>query len=82
MITSIARAEKPSDAARLWADHVVRIEVRNVYGNKVVYPVCDKAKTFAAIAGSKTLTHAILCLIERLGYEIESQADADYRTAR
>ena len=42
----------------------------SVYGEDKVYPVCDKAKTFASIAGTTTLTHNTLCLVERLGYEI------------
>ena len=47
------------------------VKVREVYGNKTIYPVCEKAKTFAQLAGQKTLTHSNLCLIERLGYTIE-----------
>jgi hypothetical protein len=58
------------------------VEVRSVYGNKTVYPICDKAKQFAKIAGSKTLTHHTLCCIEALEYEIVSRADADYRNAK
>jgi hypothetical protein len=47
--------------------------VRNIYGNKTVYPVCDKAKIFAQIAGHSTLTSATLDGIRRLGYLIEVQ---------
>jgi hypothetical protein len=49
----------------------IQIQIRNVYGNEQAYPVCDAAKTFAEIAGSKTLTPATLRKIQRLGYEIE-----------
>jgi len=49
----------------------IQIEVKDVYGNKTVYPVCETAKSFAALAGTKTLTHAALCIIERMGYAIE-----------
>ena len=48
------------------------IEVRNVYGIATVYPVCEAAKLFAQIAGTKTLTHHTLALAERLGYLIEA----------
>ena len=50
--------------------NTIEIEVRNIYGESKVYPVCDKAKTFASIAGTTTLTHGTLCLVERLGYVI------------
>lgn len=49
----------------------IQIEIKNIYGNETVYPACDKAKLFAKLAGTKTLTHAALCNIEQLGYEIE-----------
>jgi hypothetical protein len=49
------------------------VEVRDVYGNRAVYPVCEAARLFAALAGTKTLTHHALTVIERLGYLIEVQ---------
>lgn len=48
----------------------VTIEIRQVYGNESIYPVCDNAKLFASIAGTKTLTPAALKCIKALGYEI------------
>lgn len=50
----------------------IEIEVKKVYGESKVYPVCDKAKLFALIAGTTTLTHSTLCYVERLGYEIKN----------
>lgn len=49
----------------------IQINIRNVYGNEQAYPVCDAAKVFADIAGSKTLTPGTLRNIQRLGYEVE-----------
>jgi len=49
----------------------ILVDVREVYGNRAVYPLCDTAKLFAALAGTKTLTHHALQPIERLGYLIE-----------
>jgi hypothetical protein len=54
-------------------DLKIVVRVRNIYGNKTVYPVCDKAKIFAQIAGHSTLTSATLDGIRRLGYLIEVQ---------
>jgi hypothetical protein len=44
------------------------------YGKWVYYPVCDSAKAFAAIAGTRTLTEPTLVQIKRLGYEIKASA--------
>ena len=54
----------------------ITIQIKSVYGELKVYPVCDDAKLFAAIAGTKTLTHATLCLVERLGFTIETTSNA------
>jgi hypothetical protein len=53
----------------------ITVRVRNIYGNKTVYPVCDKAKIFAQISGHSTLTSATLDGIRRLGYLIEVQQE-------
>lgn len=49
----------------------IRVEIREVYGNRQTYPVCETAKTFAKLAGTITLTPAALGYIKQLGYEIE-----------
>lgn len=48
----------------------IRIELRDQYGKQVAYPVCDTAKTFADIAGTKVLTDMTLMRIAALGYTI------------
>ena len=35
---------------------IIEIEVKNVYGNSLIYPVSDAAKALARIAGKKTLS--------------------------
>jgi hypothetical protein len=45
----------------------ITIKVEMVYGNRLYYPRCDEAKTFAEIAGAKTLTPRIIKLIRSLG---------------
>lgn len=52
----------------------IAIQIRSVYGNTTAYPMCDKAKAFARIAGTKTLTREALRQIDALGYEFENQA--------
>jgi hypothetical protein len=48
----------------------IHVRVLDVYGRQVVYPLCDKAKVFASIADTKTLTETTLRCIRKLGYEI------------
>ena len=52
----------------------ITIEVRGVYGENKAYPVCDDARIFADMAGTKTLTRMMLRRIIALGYEIEARA--------
>lgn len=48
--------------------------IRNVYGNELIYPVCEKAKLFAKLAGRKTLGAADIQTIKALGYSVKVQA--------
>jgi hypothetical protein len=48
----------------------IHVRVMDVYGKRVVYPVCDHAKVFADIADTKSLTETTLRCIKKLGYEI------------
>lgn len=60
----------------------IMIEVRSVYGELKAYPACPKARVFADLAGTKTLTQASLRLIQELGIEIVSIASTDWRQVR
>ena len=50
------------------------VEVKSVYGNDLIYPVCDDAKTFTVMAGTKTLSPLMITSIKHLGYFIEVKA--------
>lgn len=58
----------------------VTVTVRRVYGCPVIYPANETARTFARIAGTKTLTLEALQHIKTLGFPIveahESQLPA------
>ena len=58
----------------------LRIKIKEVYGKKMFYPVNKVAVTFAAIAGTKTLSETVLNAAESLGYNIVVEAD-DWRNA-
>ena len=48
----------------------ITVEIKNTYGQDKIYPVCDKAKIFAQIAGTTTLLRRNIQLIQALGYEV------------
>jgi len=48
----------------------VTVTVRRVYGMPVIYPSDANARSFAAIAGTKTLTRQTVRQIKNLGFEI------------
>lgn len=48
----------------------ITVEIREVYGQSKIYPVCDKAKIFAGIAGTTTLLPRDIQRIQVLGYEV------------
>jgi len=49
----------------------ITVQLKDVYGRQTAYPVCDKAKLFARLAGTTTLTHDARKIILALGYNIE-----------
>lgn len=48
----------------------VKVEIKDVYGTRTVYPVCENARSFAAIAGTKTLTKETIRHIKDLGFAV------------
>jgi hypothetical protein len=51
----------------------VIVQVRSVYGNEMIYPVCENAKRFASLTGKKTLSQNDLRDIEALGFKVFAQ---------
>jgi hypothetical protein len=48
----------------------ISIQIRNVYGNLLAYPMDTKAKAFADIANHKTLTRNTLKQILTIGFRV------------
>lgn len=48
----------------------ITVQMKENYGNPMFYPVCEKAKLFAEIAGTKTLTPETLRRVKMLGFNI------------
>jgi hypothetical protein len=51
------------------------IEIKSIYGQDKIYPVCTQAKGFCKLLGQKTLTEDNLRVIKNeLGYSLELKA--------
>ena len=50
------------------------VKIKNNYGSEIVYPVCNVAKIFVEMTDKKTLTPSVIRSINKLGYEIEVEA--------
>lgn len=48
----------------------IEVRVETHYGRETIYPVCPKARAFAKIAGTKTLTPRAIKAIKALGYRV------------
>ena len=48
----------------------ITVQIKNVYGNETIYPVCEKAKAFANIAGTRTLTRHVIEQVKQMGFSI------------
>jgi hypothetical protein len=48
----------------------ITVRIANNYGNRVVYPVCPRAHTFAEMAGTATLTDRVISLVKSLGFGV------------
>ena len=53
----------------------ITVKIKPVYGTDKVYPVCDRAKLFASIADTVTLTSYTIDMIKALGYMIIVKQD-------
>jgi len=53
---------------------VITVQVRNVFGNELVYPADDQAVLFARLIGAKTFNAFQIGTIRRLGYAVHVAA--------
>ena len=49
----------------------ITVQIKSVYGNEMIYPICNTAKLLADLTGKKTLTRSAIDQIKALGYTIE-----------
>lgn len=51
------------------------VAIRNVFGNELIYPVCEKAKLFSQLCGGKTFSPTNIRAIKALGYTVEVKSE-------
>ena len=49
----------------------IKVKIGKSYGQERIYPVCDKAKTFAKIANRTCLSRQNIDDIKGMGFEVE-----------
>jgi hypothetical protein len=54
----------------------IQVTVKTVYGNNMIYPVCDFSKIFCELTRKKTLDSTDVKNIKALGYQVEIVPDA------
>jgi hypothetical protein len=50
---------------------ILKLRLKNVYGNELIYPANQVAETFAALIGKKTFDKRDLENIKKLGFTLE-----------
>lgn len=51
-------------------DLEIKVVLANQYGQEIIKPACDKAEKFCMIAGTKTMTRALVSQVKSLGYKV------------
>ena len=70
------KGERPRNRPYLKMNTNAIVEIREVYGNKTIYPVNDTALYLARIAGTKTLTEPTIKNAKALGFTFEVKQTA------
>jgi len=53
----------------------ITVKIKNVYGNDLIYPICDTAIMLASLTGKKTFTAEHIETIKKLSYEVTVQSE-------
>ena len=53
---------------------IIKVTIKNTYGNELIYPACDNAKLLTSLLNSKTFTQRHIDILKLLGYQFEHVA--------
>ncbi len=48
----------------------IQVSIKQVYGNSLIYPDCERAREFVALTGKKTLNASDIASIRKLGFHV------------
>ena len=46
----------------------LKVQIKNLYGRDIIYPVCEKSQLLTRLSGNRTLTEEAIAVIKGLGY--------------
>ena len=52
------------------------IEIKSVYGNELIYPVCNQALKLCSLTGQKTFKKSSIRILKELGYSFTQKEKA------
>lgn len=55
----------------------IQVRIVSQFGNERIFPVCETAKNFAAIAKCVTLTRDVIDHIKAIGFEVKVVHDTE-----
>ena len=55
-------------------NNIIKVSIRNSYGEDRVYPLNSQATRLAMLAGTKTLTRGTLDIAKAMGFEIQIES--------
>jgi hypothetical protein len=50
---------------------ILKVQIKQVYGNELVYPVCDQSIILSKLLNSKTFTKRHIDYLKQLNYQFE-----------
>ncbi len=50
----------------------IKVQLRNVYGNELIYPMCEDSERFTYLTRTKTLHRDDISMIKALGFTVET----------
>jgi len=53
----------------------LKVKIKNVFGNKTIYPNCDRSKLLAEFKKQKTLTEEDISILRELGYSFTVESE-------
>lgn len=55
--------------------NIITVQIKNVYGEEKVYPLCEKAELFCGLLKQKTFTPTDIGFIKALGFRVLVEPD-------